>query len=136
MYRVLIVIVFLFVIAFTGCSKASETAPPANTNAQVSPTVAASPAASPGAMGVASTLAMPSPGASTAPSAPLNLVTPTDGNKQAKTGPQPLPPAIGDRLRRALTLEEINQLPPETRDAILRAQGRLPASPSPAAKKK
>jgi hypothetical protein len=36
--------------------------------------------------------------------------------------------AIPERLRRPLSLEEINALPPETRDMILRAQGRLPAA--------
>jgi hypothetical protein len=40
---------------------------------------------------------------------------------------------IPERVRRPLTLEEINQLPPEVRDMILRAQGRLPASPAPKA---
>ncbi len=35
---------------------------------------------------------------------------------------------IPERLRRPLTLEEINQLPAETREMILRAQGRLPGT--------
>jgi dipeptidyl aminopeptidase/acylaminoacyl peptidase len=37
---------------------------------------------------------------------------------------------IPERLRRPLTVEEINQLPPEIRDMILRAQGRLQGSAS------
>ena len=37
---------------------------------------------------------------------------------------------IPERLRRPLTVDEINQLPPEVREMILRAQGRLPGSPS------
>jgi hypothetical protein len=52
------------------------------------------------------------------------------GGKPAKDQ-KPPPPALWERMTRPLTLEEINQLPPETRDMILRAQGRLPASPAP-----
>jgi hypothetical protein len=44
--------------------------------------------------------------------------------------------AIPERLRRPLTLEEIKQLPPETRDMILKAIGQPVPSPSPSPKKK
>lgn len=44
-----------------------------------------------------------------------------------------IPFQIPERLRRPLTREEIMKLPPETRDMILRAQGR--PLPSPTKKK-
>ncbi len=46
-----------------------------------------------------------------------------------------VPNPIDERLRRALTREEIMQLPPETRDKILRAQGQPVPSPSPTPKR-
>jgi hypothetical protein len=72
--------------------------------------------------------------AATTASSPVVLASPLDPTK-----PIPLPSgatgampnslnAIPERLRRPLTLEEINALPPETRDMILKAQGRLPAT--------
>ena len=42
---------------------------------------------------------------------------------------------IPERLRRPLTLEEIKQLPPESRDMILKAIGQPVPSASPAKKK-
>ncbi|HZS07110.1 MAG TPA: S9 family peptidase [Blastocatellia bacterium] len=61
-------------------------------------------------------------------------ITPAGGSGSAMAG-------IPERLRRPLTVEEINQLPKDVREMILRAQGRLqesgagntavPASPSP-----
>lgn len=72
---------------------------------------------------------------STAPmvsSSPVVLASPVDPTKpiplpQAAEGMPKSLDAIPERLRRPLTLEEINALPPETRDMILKAQGRLPA---------
>jgi hypothetical protein len=84
-------------------------------------------------MAVAPTLAMPSPGTTVAQPVVPNA---NGDNKQAKNGQKALPPAIWDRMTRALTREEIEKLPPETRDMILRAQGRLQASPTPTPKKK
>ncbi|HYE71957.1 MAG TPA: hypothetical protein VEF04_01450, partial [Blastocatellia bacterium] len=46
---------------------------------------------------------------------------------------QQIPPAVMQKFTKPLSLEDINKLPPETRDFILRAQGRLPASPAPKA---
>ncbi|MFN7928572.1 MAG: hypothetical protein U0Y68_11605 [Blastocatellia bacterium] len=115
MSRLLLAACTLFIL--TGCHKAAEQTTPAQpAAAQATPAV--SPTASSSAMAVAHTLATPSG----SPGAP-----PPNG----KDAPKNVPNVIGDRLHRALTLEEINQLPPETRDAILRAQGRLPASPAP-----
>jgi hypothetical protein len=85
-------------------------------------------------MAVAPSLVMPSPVSSVAPP----VVPPVGKDGKAKNDQKALPPGIWERMTRPLTLEEINKLPPETRDMILRAQGRLPGSPSPspAAKKK
>lgn len=128
MHRVLIFTFLLFTFYFVACSKQpAATAPDtsaATANAQSLPT--ATPTVSPTA--VAPTLAMPSPGSAVAP--PI-LPNPKEGGKQAKSEQKPLPPDLWQRMTRPLTLEEINKLPPETRDMILRAQGRLPASPAP-----
>lgn len=42
-----------------------------------------------------------------------------------------VPPNLDERFRRALTDEEIERLPPATRDMIKRAQGKLPPTPAP-----
>ncbi len=66
-------------------------------------------------------------------SSPVVLASPIDPTK-----PIPMPSgaagampnalnAIPEQMRRPLTLEEINKLPPETRDMILKAQGRAGA---------
>ncbi|MBI1760623.1 MAG: hypothetical protein HYR56_04220 [Acidobacteria bacterium] len=60
---------------------------------------------------------------------------------QAVAVPGQMPKNLNDipeRLRRPLTLEEIKQLPPETRDMILKAIGQpVPTgSPAPSPKKK
>ena len=47
------------------------------------------------------------------------------GNK-----PLNLPPSVMEKLTRPLTREEIDRLPPEVRDTILRAQGKLPPTPA------
>ena len=65
-------------------------------------------------------------------SSPVVLASPLDPTKpiplpQAANGMPKALDAIPERLKRPLTLEEINALPPETRDMILQAQGRLPA---------
>ena len=63
---------------------------------------------------------------------PVVTPPPADPNAaKAATQAKPLPPEFLERLKRPLTLEEINRLPPDVRDMILRAQGRLPASPAP-----
>lgn len=102
----------LFIV---GCREKAQT----NTSA----TTAASPAA-----------ASSSPGAMVA-SSPVVLASPVDPTKalplpQAASGAPKGLDAIPERLRRPLSLEEINALPPETRDMILKAQGRLPAAPT------
>ena len=44
--------------------------------------------------------------------------------KAADPAPRAAPPQVPQLATRALTLEEIQQMPPATRDMILRAQGR------------
>ena len=122
MTKVVLILLTLFLLSFLGCS--NTPAPTQNANVQAAP--AAAPSASPTTMSVAPTLAMPAPNASGV----------SGTNKPGPNDQKKLPSVIEDRLKRALTLEEINQLPPEIRDTILRAQGRLPASPAPAPKKK
>ena len=63
------------------------------------------------------------------------------GNAAAKPGTSATPVAQGtipaqipEMLRRPLTHEEIMKLPPETRDMILRAQGKPVPTPSPTKK--
>lgn len=125
MTKVSLFILTLLLLGLIGCG--NPPAPPASAqNASAPAAPAASPSASPGAMAVAPTLAMPS----------SPLPNGKGGNAQAKGDPKNMPPALWQQLTRAKTLEEIKQMPPETRDAILRAQGRLPASPSPSPKKK
>lgn len=76
-------------------------------------------------------------------SSPVVLASPIDPTKPiplpsgaaANAAPNPLN-AIPEQMRRPLTLEEINKLPAETRDMILRAQGRLPANGAPPPAKK
>lgn len=128
MNRVLRHTLFFFTLSFAACNKQpavtpAET-PPVTANAQAAPSAA--PSVSPTV--VAPTLAMPAPGSSVLPP---GIPNPKDGSKQAKSEPKALPPDLWQRMTRPLTLEEINRLPPETRDMILRAQGRLPASPAP-----
>ena len=74
-------------------------------------------------------------------SSPVVLASPVDPTKPislpaAVNGMPKTLDAIPERLKRPLTLEEINALPPETRDMILRAQGRLPAAGAAAPAKK
>jgi hypothetical protein len=64
-----------------------------------------------------------------------------EGNAAAKPGTSATPVAQGtipaqipEMLRRPLTHEEIMKLPPETRDMILRAQGKPVPTPSPTKK--
>lgn len=123
MKRVLILLVLLS--SLVGCS--SQSTPPQSEAASAQ--TAASPTVNPS---VAPSLAMPSPGSSGAPP----IVPPAGKDGKAKNDQKALPPDLWERMTRPLTLEEINKLPPETRDMILRAQGRLPASPTPAPKKK
>lgn len=120
-------ILLLILMALVGCSKQSAAPAPETSTAQPPP--AMTPAASPGALAVAPTLATPVPTGSVAP--PIVAPKGKEDSKQAQAEQKPLPPDLWQRMTRPLTLEEINKLPPETRDMILRAQGRLPASPAP-----
>ena len=70
----------------------------------------------------------PSPVASSSPV--MGPVPPTAGGSPGPAVKASIPAVIPDRLRRPLTLEEIMKLPPETRDMILRAQGRPLPSPT------
>jgi hypothetical protein len=56
------------------------------------------------------------------------IIPPPSGKSAAA---QPMPPALMEKLTRPLTREEIDKLPPDVRNMILRAQGRLPATPAP-----
>lgn len=88
------------------------------------------------------------PQASTSPSPqqgitlPANVaVSPQPGssvNPNQVVTPGEMPKSLNDipeRLRRPLTLEEIKQLPPETRDMILKAIGQPVPAGSPTPKK-
>ena len=77
-----------------------------------------------------------SPAAAVAGSVPAAMKNPGPAipgqkGKDGKVAEQPLPPAIWDRMTKPLSDEDIKKLPPETRDMILRAQGKLPPAPSP-----
>ena len=76
------------------------------------------------------------------PAAPVVTVSPQPAGSvnpnQAIAVPGQMPKdlnQIPERLRRPLTLEEIKQLPPETRDMILKAIGQPVPAGSPAPKK-
>jgi hypothetical protein len=106
-------VLFISVVGLSalGCREKAQSG--AQPSAQASPQTAASPAVT------------ASPGAA--------------NPNQAVVAPGQLPKsldAIPERLRRPLTLEEIKQLPPETRDMILKAIGQPIPSPSPSPKKK
>lgn len=136
MNRVLIFLFTIFALTVAACNKQPDatTSPVAAqpaTAAAPSASIAV-PNASPGAIAVAPSVAMPTPGTASSPLVPLAPgKVGKDGKQQAKGDQKPLPPDLWQRMTRPLSLEEINKLPPETRDMILRAQGRLPASPAP-----
>lgn len=136
MNKVLILLFMFFVLTAIACNKQPNTAAvPASAQPEAAAAPSAStaaPIANPGAIAVAPSVAMPSPGASSSPLVPLAPgKIGKDGKQQAKGDQKALPPDLWQRMTRPLSLEEINKLPPETRDMILRAQGRLPASPAP-----
>lgn len=146
MYRVLTFLSVVSLMLFAACkqeSPAQSTTANVPAAASVAPSVAGSVAPST-APSLAASVA-PSTATSTGsvsptvvptvviPPAPVPSVV---NGKQAKSEQKPLPPDLWQRMTRPLSLEEINKLPPEVRDTILRAQGRLPASPSPSPKKK
>lgn len=118
-------------LALYSCGKPQTTAPPQQAAA---PAASATPAATPTVSASLQTAAAPSPPKTIAGKP---VFTPPPVAPSAPTGQQakPLPPALMEKLTRPLTLEEINKLPPNVRDMILRAQGRLPASPSATPKK-
>jgi hypothetical protein len=104
------------------------------------PSVAAPPPAPQAGRAAAPPATQPAPPATPPAVAGKPAVTPNPNSSTAQMSKdaaqaKPLPPALMEKLTRPLTLEEINRLPPDVRDMILRAQGRLPASPSPKAKK-
>ena len=126
-YFLLSILVLAAVLA--GCNK-TEPAPVTNVA-----TPAASEAADAGnAMPVASpAIIAASPGAVPVPPAVKNAapILPGKPGKDGKIASQPLPPAIWDRMTKPLSDEDIKKLPPETRDMILRAQGKIPPAPTP-----
>ena len=128
MKRYFLLFILVLAAALAGCNK-SEPAPAANV---------ANPAASEAAVAPAMPVASPSivtasPGAVPVPPAVKNAapILPGKPGKDGKVASQPLPPAIWDRMTKPLSDEDIKKLPPETRDMILRAQGKIPPAPTP-----
>ena len=129
MKKVLFFALLVAVFSLAGCnrSQATTTAPVQNQNATATaPAAQTTPAVAPStAPGVATPMSSPVP-------IPFMTGKPgkdAKGKNKVTQAPQ-MPPGM-DRMYRALTLEEINHLPPETRDMILRAQGRMPAATPP-----
>ena len=121
----------LLVAAFSleGCNRSQATM---TTPAQTQNVTATAPAAQTTPAVAPST----APGVATPMSSPVPIPFMTgkpgkDAKGKNKPGQAPQMPPGMDRMYRALTLEEINHLPPETRDMILRAQGRMPAATPP-----
>lgn len=145
MNRVSIFTVVALAIVLSGCHHTESTSSvttssptPTAVTAQVAatPVTTASapvaiPSASPSGTPVMTPNGMPLPNSIpiTPPGAGKNKSA--NNYKDANGKSKQMPPAIWDRMTRPLTLEEINRLPPETRDMILKAQGRLPATPAP-----
>jgi hypothetical protein len=125
MKRYFLLFILVAAAALVGCKK-TEPAPvtnvatPASSEAAIAPAGMSSPAiiaASPGAVPPAVKNAAP--------------ILPGKPGKDGKVASQPLPPAIWDRMTKPLSDEDIKKLPPETRDMILRAQGKIPPAPTP-----
>lgn len=70
--------------------------------------------------------AQPSP----TPAAGATIAPPSPGPSAGPAVKATVPSTIEDRLRRPLTDKEIMALPPETRDMILRAQGKPVPTPT------
>lgn len=147
MYRVLTFLSVVTLMLFAACSKQQSPAQSTTSNvpaaASVTPSAAPSvaPSAAPSLAGSVAPSTATSSGSVSPTVVPTVVIPPAPmpppiNGKQAKSEQKPLPPDLWNRMTRPLTLEEINKLPPEVRDTILRAQGRLPASPSPSPKKK
>jgi hypothetical protein len=129
MKRVQLFFSALLLCSFIGCSQKPQTTAPAPTpdaNAQVA-------LPQPSASVSGSVSASVAGGVAVKSSVPENVKKPMSNpaltpGKDGK--PAQMPPGM-DRMYRALTLEEINQLPPATREMILKAQGRWTPSPAP-----
>ena len=127
MKRYFLLFILVLATALVGCNKA-EPAPVTNVA-----TPASSEAANVGnAMPVASpAIIAASPGAAPPAVKDAAPILPGKPGKDGKVASPPLPPAIWDRMTKPLSDEDIKKLPPETRDMILRAQGKLPPAPTP-----
>lgn len=113
----LLLLLLISIAVFVGACREK-----AQTNA---PAASASPSPQQGVNLNTKVAASPQPGASVNPN-------------QAIVAPGQIPKdlnSIPERLRRPLTLEEIKQLPPETRDMILKAIGQPVPAGSPTPKK-
>ena len=125
MKRYFLLFILVAAAALVGCNKtepapvANVATPAASEAAVVAPASPAIVAASPGAAPVPPALKNPAP------------ILPGQKGKDGKVASQPLPPAIWDRMTKPLSDEDIKKLPPETRDMILRAQGKIPPAPTP-----
>ena len=129
MKRYFLLFILIAAVTLVGCNK-TEPAPMANVATPVASEAAvvapAMPAASPA-------IVTASPGAAPVPPSMKNPapILPGQKGKDGKVASQPLPPAIWDRMTKPLSDEDIKKLPPETRDMILRAQGKIPPAPTP-----
>src|SRR5204862_4900977 len=118
MSRLFLLLLISTVVFVGACREKAQTTTP--------PQASASPSPQQGVTLPANVVASPVPGASVNPN-------------QAIAAPGQMPKNLNDipeRLRKPLTLEEIKQLPPETRDMILKAIGQPVPAGSPTPKKK
>lgn len=118
----LFLLLLISIAVFAGaCREKAQTNAPAQASASPSPRQGVNLPAT-----AANPTGSPQPGASVNPNQAIAVPgqMPKDLNQ------------IPERLRRPLTLEEIKQLPPETRDMILKAIGQPVPAGSPTPKKK
>ncbi len=122
----------LILFCFVGCGQPQQSAAPTTTTSPA-PNASVQVALPQASASVGANVSAPAASASVPPKIKTPMTNPAMARGKDGKPPQ-MPPGI-DRMYRALTLEEINALPPETRDMILKAQGRYPGSPTPTPKK-
>lgn len=117
MHRLFLLLLISITVFIGACREKAQTNAPAQASASPSPQQ--------GVTLPANAVGSPQPGASVNPNQAIAVPgqMPKDLNQ------------IPERLRRPLTLEEIKQLPPETRDMILKAIGQPVPAGSPTPKK-
>lgn len=124
MLRVQLFLYLVLVFCFAGCSQNQQPAAPATTASPVAASTAQVALPQTGASAVAPVANGSVPANVKNPVANPSMVPGKDGK------PAQMPPGL-DRMYRPLSLEEINQLPPATREMILKAQGRWTPTPAP-----